>query len=211
MAIVEGLDVRGCVVVAARNVTIRNTRVRCGRPYPIRVDAGFDTRIEDVTIDGLGVGESVGIYGDNYRVQRANIFGVCDAIRAGDNVTVLDSYLHDFVTGGDCHSDGVQSTGGRNIVVQGTNIQHPDHGNAAIMLTPTFGPLDNETIADNVLNGGAFTVHAGGDPNEYATTRVVIRGNRFGRSYLYGVSSFGGGDITWLGNTWLDTGQNISA
>lgn len=207
--VLSGLDVNGCITVNAKNVTIKNTRVRCNGYYPIRADGGSNTLIQDVTIDGMGSSTPTAVYGDSYTVLRANIFGVGDGPRAGSNVTVQDSYIHDLVVANGSHNDGIQSTGGSNIVIRGNNIQHPGQGNATLMLTPTFGPLSNVLVENNLLNGGAFTVHAGGDPTEAATTNVVFRNNRFGRDYLYGIKSFGVGDISWTNNTWFDTGVII--
>jgi len=207
--VISGLDIQGCVTVNAKNVTIKNSKISCNGYYPVRADAGYNTLIQDVTIDGLASDVPTAVYGDNYTVLRANIYGVGDGPRAGSNVTIQDSYIHDLHVANGSHNDGIQSTGGSNIVIRGNNIQHPNQGNATLMLTPTFGPLSNVLIENNLLNGGSFTVHAGGDPNEAATTNVVFRNNRFGRNYIYGIKAFGVGDITWTNNVWNDTGVVI--
>jgi hypothetical protein len=63
-------------------------------------------------------------------------------------------------------------------------------------------------IEGNYLNGGSYTVYARNNNTLGAPTDVTIRGNAFGRDYLYGILS-ADGEVTWEDNTWVDTGQEI--
>jgi hypothetical protein len=65
-------------------------------------------------------------------------------------------------------------------------------------------------IENNYLNGGAYTIYSRDYENGYGPpTNVTIRGNSFGRDYLYGILSEDGSQ-TWENNRWADTGEQIS-
>jgi hypothetical protein len=97
-------------------------------------------------------------------------------------------------------------TKGNNIVVRNNTILLPDQQTSTVILGTYAGSIDNVLIEGNYLNGGAYTIYSRDNGNGYgAPTNVTVRGNVFGRDYLYGLLS-ADGEVTWVNNTWADTG-----
>ena len=209
-AVLEGLDVRGCLTITASDVTVRRSRIRCGSEYPVRVSGGArGVLLEDVEIDGMGSPSTTAVGGDGFTVRRADIHDVGDGPRMGDNTVLEDSWIHDLAAGGGSHNDGVQSTGGRNIVIRNNRIENPDQQTSCVLIGADLGDIDNVLVEGNLLNGGNYTVYAGSDPG-YRATNIRIVGNRFGRDFVFGPKSVSGSGITWSGNVWADSGTTVS-
>lgn len=201
-ATISGLDL-GCVTVAADGVTIRNSRIRCGGGYPVRIQDGVTgVVLEDVEIDGGGNPQGTAVAFNNYTVRRAHIHNVGDGPRLGDNTRVEYSYIHDLVEGGGSHNDGVQSTGGSDIVVRGNRIDNPNSQTAAVLIGADLGDISNALVEGNWLNGGGYTVLAGGENgNTYSGIRIVD--NVFGRDHAHGAMDIQDG-VVWAGNRYAD-------
>ncbi len=192
-AVVDGLDVAGCVVVAASDVTIRNSRIRCGhapRGLAVRFAGGAQGLVvEDTEIDGLGT-TTVGIGWGGYTLRRVNIHGVSDGARFGHRVTIENSWIHDMVRIGNLHPDAVQTTSASNVVIRG-NVLDPTHAasgsrhNAAIMLGSETGTraVRNVLIEGNLLGGGNYSLNVRGD---ITAENVVVRDNTFAPTARYG-------------------------
>jgi hypothetical protein len=79
-------------------------------------------------------------------------------------------------------------------------------------------PVANKTVENNFLAGGSYTIY-GGDALGNPTSKVVIKGNRFGQLYYktggqYGPGAYFSATATgnvWSGNTWDTTGAAIPA
>jgi hypothetical protein len=190
-AVVEGLDVAGCLTIAADDVTIRNVRVRCAHPSSepaVRVmpdHAGLV--VKDSEIDGMG-SATVGVGYSGFSLIRVDIHGVNDGARIGGNTLIEGSWIHDLARKGDLHPDTVQSTSGTNIRVRNNTLDAAtgdDLGNAAIMLGTEDGAhlLNNATFEDNYLNGGNYTVNIRSDAN---LSNVVFANNVYGPDHRYG-------------------------
>lgn len=192
-AVVENLDVAGCVVVAASDVTIRRSRVRCpGGPGSMAVRVADGVKglvVEDTEIDGLGRTE-IGVGWTGYTLRRVNIHHVADGARFGHGVTVEGSWIHDMVQIGTLHADALQTTSASNSVIRGnlldprnaaTGAQH----NAAIMLGSETGTraVRNVLIEGNVLGGGGYSLNVSGS---ITAEGVVIRGNVFDPTATHG-------------------------
>ncbi|NLJ53934.1 MAG: hypothetical protein GX344_07365, partial [Intrasporangiaceae bacterium] len=86
-AVIDGLDVSGRIIVAAGNVTIRNSRVSTDTDlYPIHIQSGTTgTLIEHVEVDNLG-GTGLGIFFEGGgTVRHANVHSANDGIRIQAN------------------------------------------------------------------------------------------------------------------------------
>ncbi|WP_158274511.1 right-handed parallel beta-helix repeat-containing protein [Cellulomonas sp. WB94] len=212
-AVIDGLDIAGTVTVTADDVVIRNTRIRNTGHYPVRLLGAANLLIEDSEIDGQGKGDAAVAF-NHYTLRRVNIHDVVDGPRiAGDDVTIEDSYVHALVGVNGSHTDALQIVGGRRIVVRGNNLQAYDdqtgQSNAAVMLGEEDSPVRDCLIEDNLLNGGNYTVNAGGGGTRGA--QCVFRDNRFGRDARYGARANLGPAIVWdRSNAWLDSGRPIS-
>ncbi|HMO10317.1 MAG TPA: hypothetical protein PKB06_02155, partial [Actinotalea sp.] len=95
--VIDAMDIRGCVVIAADNVTIKRSRITCTDSprnravYPEGERVG--TLIEDVEISGGGVTD-IAIDLSNVVIRRVDIHDVNDGVRMGSNITVEDSWIH---------------------------------------------------------------------------------------------------------------------
>jgi hypothetical protein len=206
--VVDGLDVRGCLTIAAANVTVRRSRIRCAGDYVVRLTDGVrGVLLEDVELDGMGDPGTIAVGVDGYTVRRADIHGVGDGPRMGDATVVEDSWIHGLAVGGGSHNDGIQSTGGHGIVIRHNRIEHPHQQTSCILLGADLGDISDALVTGNLLNGGNYTVYAGADPGHRASG-IRIVGNRFGRDFVYGTTSFGQG-VTATGNVFDDNGRPI--
>lgn len=209
--VVEGKDIRGCVTIAADNVTIRRSKISCSNENGAVVKiqgSPKDVLLEDVEIDGLGE-SSNGIGSDNVVVRRANIHSSVDGVRAGRNFVLEDSYIHHLARLPETHNDAVQTVTGANIIIRYNNLQayNPDTRdplNAAYMFGPSVGPVSNIQFYGNLVNGGNYTINGGGD-----VTDVVFRDNQFQRDFRYGPVRVEGPVVFDDSNVWADNGEPV--
>ena len=192
--VVDGLDVSGSIVVTAPNVVIRNSRFTGtgGTPWAIQTQGSGSVLIQDVTIRGDYT--DAGIAYANWTAQRVEIVGMTnDGAKMGNNVSISDSWIHDFTPTSGAHADGLQlieDVG--NIVIQNNRID-PGGGvgaNSAIFLSPDIGPQVNGagpiTVSGNQLGGGGYTLYVVGGSNGAVLTDVRVTGNRWLRDEQYG-------------------------
>lgn len=212
-AVIDAKQVTGSISIKANNVTIRRTRILATGAYPIRVESGFTgALVEDTTIDGRGVATAATM-GNSLTIRRANIYGVLDGPRIGSDFIMVESYIHHLhrITGG--HHDALQTTGASNVILRRNNLQAynsttGDVMNTAIQIGEEFAVVRNMVVEDNLMNGGNFTVNAGGGGTTGA--QVQFRRNKFGRNFRYGPAGNIGPGIVWEStNVYLDNGQPV--
>ncbi len=212
-AVIDGLDVEGCLQVRAHRVTIRRTRIRCPSWYGIRVHGDFrGTIIEDVEIDGLGSTHSIGVSGGDLTLRRANIHNIGDGVRVGSNSLYEGNFIHDLAIGNGSHNDGMQVTGTTiRATIRGNTINHVRRQTSAIIVKADLGPIRDILIEGNWLNGGSYTLYAYSTP-AHVTEGITVRNNRFGRDHIYGpVATKNPRRLFWEGNVWDDTDQPVPA
>jgi len=228
--VISGLDIHGFVQIRARNVTIRNSIIRGGPNPPcnssvlwIRADARASATIEDTEIAPSSPSPCLdGIWAVNATLVRLNIHGAVDGVKAYDNVTLRDSYVHDlswFASdpnqhGGPTHNDAVQTyEGNRHIVLRHNAMSPGPRGNAAYQVSQDGGkPATDIRVEGNWLDGGGCTLNFAHHGGPTPMTGIYVSGNRFGRHSVYQcpilVST-----LTTLsqnsGNVWDDTGAPI--
>ena len=212
-AVLDGLDVQGCLTVHAPGVVVRNSRITC-RDATLRavslVDApGFVMEDSEIVSDGSA---EVAIGWSGYTLRRVDVHGTQDGPRLGNDVTVVDSYVHDLVRSEAVHTDGLQSTSGTNIVVRHNTVDprragSDDFLNAAVQLGTETGSqrLENVLFEDNFFNGGTYSVNVKCSANVQG---VVFRGNRYGHGNRYG-AAVAVPAVTFTEDRWADTGNLI--
>jgi hypothetical protein len=202
-AVVDGRDIRGTVRVEADNVTIRRSRVTVGAHYGIMIGNGaIGTLIEDVEINGQP-GCAAGIGFQHYTARRVNMHGCSDGAKLGADTTVEHSWIHDLRHAAGDHNDGLQGTGGSNIIIRFNSIENPNTQTSCILLGDEDDPTSNVLVEGNHLNGGNFTLYLG------AGTNRLFKDNRFGRDDVYGLMS-NAGPFDQSGNVWDDDGQPVT-
>lgn len=219
-AVVENLDVTGCILVRANNVTIRNTRVR-GSCWAGAIDTDYGAYsgilIHDVEIDGRNENAGAALLGNSgFTCRRCNIHHGGGGVRMTSDVVLEDSWIHDIYGAGDTHNSGVGSNGGRNFVVRNNNIDCSTLPNCsgALVLYGDFNPVQDVLVENNLFNGGGFCVYGGsvpGKPYPVASNTRFLN-NAFGRSAFQDCGYYGpytswsnaNGNV-WSGNHWVDT------
>ncbi len=197
-AVVDGLDVDGCVTVRADDVTIRNSRIRCGKDgVTLAVEVEDDSEglvVESSEIDGLGRAE-VGVGWGSYTLRKVDIHGTADGARFGHRVRVEQSWIHDMARIGDLHSDALQTTSAGDVVIVGNVLDpaqrgdgdpgEPDYNNAGLMLGSETGTkqVRDVLVEHNRFDGGNYSLNVRGDIDAEG---VVIRDNVFGDGSRYG-------------------------
>ena len=193
-AVIDGVDVRGQIVIAAPHVTIRRSVIRgAGRPrrslglIDISSSRARNFTVEDVTISPSAVTPNF----DGVKVRRKgtlrrlDVSGTVDGIVIyGGKVRVEDSYLHDFrhfasdpnQGGRPSHDDAIQVLAGRGHRIVGNTMSGAS--NAAVMITQDRGATGNLLISNNSIDDGGCSVNFGSDGRRKSDLQVV--GNRFG-------------------------------
>ena len=195
--VIDALDVYGLINVRASNVTIRRTRVHGRDPGTTSsslIAAYGDHRnllIEDSTLHGDVRSLYLdGLKGRNFTARRLDISGVVDTIQTfGDNVTVVDSWLHDnnhFTedpthADNQSHDDNIQVQGGTSILIQ-HNTMDGAH-NAAIMVTQDYSLTSNLRVIGNWIGGGACSMNVA-ESNKGAISSILVQDNVFGASHI---------------------------
>ncbi|WP_157756922.1 hypothetical protein [Plantactinospora sp. KBS50] len=209
--VISGLDIAGCVTVAANNVTIRQSRIRCGGNYSVRTMPGVQNLlVEDVEIDGLGTNNAA-VCCAGYTLRRVDISNVIDGPRLGDDTVVEDSWIHHLNRTASSHNDALQTTGAVNVVVRRNRLEayNPvtkDPMNACIMIGSTTGPIVADLIfRDNYCTGGNYSI---GVRVDLVARNIQFVGNTFGHDCRYGVINHPDQvGVLWdrPTNLWLDT------
>ncbi|MFI6761402.1 hypothetical protein ACIBF5_19920 [Micromonospora sp. NPDC050417] len=214
--VISNLNITGCVTVRAANVVIRNSRITCdSATFSIRTyESASNLVVEDVEINGMGRNSSA-VCCANYTLRRVNIHNVVDGPRLSTNTTVVDSWIHDLARVPDSHNDTLQTTGGDNIVVRHNRLEPHKPGtedplNACLMIgSTTSDSVTNLLVEENYCDGGNYSI---GVRDDLVASNIVIRGNRFGRNFRYGVIARSDqAGISWdrSSNVWFDSGQPV--
>jgi len=229
-AVLDGLDIAGCVRVVADDVTLRRSRVSCRDYYlvktvdPPRHFTGL--LVEDVELDGMGaLNGSTGIAFDSYTARRVDAHGLSSlAFKMGSHTVVEDSYVHDFACGRQdgvitndlLHQAGIGTNGAAaDMVIRHNTVDLGRAGAAclsgAIANYQDFGTFDRLVIDRNSIDAaGGYCLKAGvRQPGHPDATGVRVTDNVFGRDYSAGCGSYGpvsnwgpGPRNVWSGNTW---------
>jgi hypothetical protein len=197
----DALDIRGCVLVEADNVTLSRSKVdgRDCEYYVINNEVG-DTphtglTITDVDVDLTGQFNTKGIASSQFTARRVHFHGGADCIHYGSNVIIEDNLCEVAKlppnTNIDYHADGFQSGGGSGVLIQHNTILNANDQTSAIINGTDGVALDlqyNVRIINNLMAGGGYTVYCNAHYASVVPT-TEIRGNRISRSYY-----------TWPGN-----------
>lgn len=210
--VIDSKDVSGGLVIRAKNVVIRNSKVHDAPDAVagIYVENSGSATITDTEIYNV----EVGITYSNWTAIRVDIHDTTfDGMKISSNVRLQDSWVHDARPSSDAHWDGGQVQNGVvNTVIDGNVIDATgSNTNTALFLTPDLGPSTNGplTITDNWLDGGNFTVSIlDGDNGRYYIDNISVKNNRFGHGGRYG-PAYVNVPVTWSGNVYDDTGKTV--
>ena len=186
--VLDGLDIRGCLIINADNVTVRNSRIGAGGGctwYVVRSFGRSNVVIEDTEIV-LSGWETKGIAFDGYTARRVWFHGGADCAHMGNNVTIVDSFC-DIPAGGPAdgpHYDGFQSDGGRNLVMRHNTIRVPYAQTSAILMSTNTSPITDVTIVDNLVAGGGYSIYCGTDTGGAVRGTLTFSGNVVAKTFF---------------------------
>lgn len=215
-AVLDGLDVNGCIYVddGVLSATIKRSRITGNCDYMLRYanpDASLAINLTDVEI----VGGAVQQKGAGFKWLRVNAHSFTGkAAMTGSDSAVEDSYIHGIVCNPPDHQSGVGTNGGASDVVIRHNhidLQPTECTSGGIANYDDFGAFHDILIENNLINSGGYCLKAGfEDGNAAGNSGMQVIGNVFGRKYFADCGSFGvvsnwmstaPGNV-WNGNTW---------
>lgn len=223
-AVLENLDIRGQVVIAADDVTLRCVRVRddVASDYVVRNTDHKGLRLERVAVSCMGAPQpAYGVGTAYYTATAVDVSDCQDGFMAAWDTTIERSYCHDLLAPPvvpEAHTQCVQVIGyggdgttvDRIRIVGNTLLPARRHATAAVIVQSAFGRVDDVRVEDNLMDHGTYTVYSRAVDCCVAPTNVRFVGNRFRRGFEFGLRSFEG-DVAWADNVWDDTGQPIPA
>jgi hypothetical protein len=179
--LIEGLDIKGSVVINADNVTLKNCKIS---------DDGFDVVLIKPGVTGAVVqncdisNKSAGgqcIAGQGTFIAN-NIHDCADGIDVrGDNTIIKDNYIHNMSGKENSHFDVIQAIGGfSNLSIEHNSLINEHDQTSAVFLGTHFGAVDRVILDRNLLVGGGYTVYITEDKGT-PLTNVVFTNNHIGR------------------------------
>jgi hypothetical protein len=189
-AVLDGLDVAGGIVVEARDVVVRRSRVTGDGTLPagIRTVDGGSVRIEDTTVTGDFT--EAGVEGADWTAERVELVGLrgdpdLTGARVGPGVTLRNSWVHDLAGSGDALA--LVAPAG-DVLVEGNRIERGPGGGSAVVVEPPPSRRAERpgavVIRGNELGGGDYTLRLGGTSDSLSDLRIT--GNRFRRDAAVG-------------------------
>jgi len=214
--VIDSKRITGCLVIKANDVIIRKSLIKSdGCFFNVLSDSGNSgLQLVDVEVDGVNnlTGDSA-VNGSGLTCLRCNLHGTVDGMKAGSNVIVQDSYIHDLAQSADSHNDGIQSLGTSGLKIVHNTIAVQEGATSAVILsTGSASQMRNVIIDNNLLAGGAFTVSAGyqaGTDSLSKVSNIAVSNNRFStiifpRSGAYGPITSADPPVVVSVNVWHD-------
>jgi hypothetical protein len=211
---IENYLVQGDIVVQAKNVTIRKTRVY-GNVNNFLGDQIYGPLVmenvelvnppgQEFTTNGEA---AIGVA--NYTCRRCKIMNRIEGFRAGGNsssgagpILIEDSFVQLAVPPGLCasedpHGDGIQGYGGPPVTIRHNTIdQRLDDCPTAPIFIPDGQGNNGGAVDDNLLAGGGYALRLGGGPFTSVTGNKIVEGTA-----AYGPADVSCGGIEkWTGN-----------
>lgn len=212
---IVGKRITSCLVIKATGVVIKNSLIQ-GDCYFNILSQNPDARLQliDVEIDGLNNPSSdSAVNGSGYTCIRCDVHSAGDGFKAGTNVVIRDSYIHDLVVTVGSHNDGIQSLGTTGLKIIHNRIVLTGAMTSAIILsTNVADAIKNVEIRENLLGGGAWTVYGGYQAGRDVASKVAniqIMNNRFSTAVYPNSGAFGpmtsvDPPVVTSGNVWHD-------
>lgn len=180
-AVVENLDIRGCVSITARDVVFRNNKVTCsGTAITAKTLGGVLIEKVDVSCNGTG---GKGVLGEGFTLRQSDVSRCEDAVYIDRNANVYNNYLHDLSWYTGAHTDVVQVVDdGDNVIIQGNFMSNMTPGATSAYMGD--GPGMNNIIIDhNYMEGGGWLVYCSASGSGNAVTNNTFDPSGYGVWY----------------------------
>jgi hypothetical protein len=215
--VINALDVDGGIKVSAKNVTIKNSRVRTSSDkYTLHLTPGASVTITDSEFGRTDSYKTAASYPSVYpeydtslTIIRSNFYGGADIFKVDSNFTLRDSYVHDPYHAAGMHSDLMQikySSSAKNFanisVVHNTLLAKSpttgDNVNAVLIRSSANEYVTNLLFDNNYINGGNYSIFC---PADSRNKNAVFRNNQFGHDAKYGIKTDCGAPYIQWDNT----------
>lgn len=211
----------GLLRIQANNVTLRNCIIDGNNSTSYGVQATYGATGLLVEHCEFRRQASAGFYGGGGIVRNSYFHDqVADGIKPTGNLTIQSNYFECMGNGTNpsAHADGIQMTGGSNVVIEGNNLALrkyppvPGCKNSIGIIIQTHNPIDNVSVRYNWLNGGSYTQYFTDKGEGFgAPTNTQFIYNRIGIGYSVGPLTTDGDNPTdHYGNVWDESGTNTS-
>lgn len=211
--IINGLNLTGSIVVDAKNVVIKNTKINytgpgSGGSGAIKILSNASATIDHVEVDGKSaVHACVWHEGASMSVSYLYCHDVEDGVfswadtgtaSSGNNFSLTDSYITKLnAVESNGHWDGFQTEGAVNGVIRHNNFDISDDASGSISIWNGQKSTDNILVENNLVSGGGFSIYAEDyHPSEanpvggYTMTNVRFLNNKFTTKYSSCVGSY---------------------
>lgn len=196
------LNITGCVLIEASNVTLRNSRITGDCWFSIRTTinpngvTGLLIEDTEIVLSATKNG-SYGICCSNFTMNRVWIHGSpngnagADCIYLNSNAFVRNSFCEVGILPGNppgnpnatsAHADGMSSDGGNNVELDHNTIRNPNQQTSAILISTNSGSITNFRIRNSLMAGGGYTVYCGTDSGG-VDAGTVFTNNRIARDW----------------------------
>ncbi|MCA9603027.1 MAG: hypothetical protein R3A78_00370 [Polyangiales bacterium] len=222
--VIDSKDITKCLVIDAKNVTIKRSRIKCSNDRGIEQGDGAtgllveDTEIlsTDTSSTNTTIERAVAIWGGGgVTLRRLYIHDTIKGVDLGSNTTIEDSYIADNVVpedscvGGCPHSTAIVSFGtADHVVIRHNTLKNRFGATAAVALERDYGVSDDYLIDGNLLaTDGGYCFYAGASNMAFVNNKFSTEFEEdcgFTSHTLDWVPSRGG--LTWSNNTWYDPG-----
>jgi hypothetical protein len=229
-AVVDALDIRGCVYVEAPNVTIRRSKISgCMGVHTTVIRNGNNpVVVEDVEIDGGASDANVDLAAVGFTqvtCLRCNLHGLSKGANVGGVYDIEYSWIHDlYMPGAESqspHGEGLYCPSTQHGIIRGNNFDSRNlagtPNNSGAIAIYNDDTQDDLLIDSNLLNAddAAICMYVGYTHSATnAVTNVRVQHNRFGRKYHATCASWqpvwsagGYAPMDWgsaNGNQWID-------
>ena len=206
--VIDGEKITGALIIAAKNVVVRNSWIKSdfshigrGRALSgtgvISLLPGASAAIEHNTLDGSNATHA-GIWyeGTSLIAKSNNIFGINDGIfswstvddpNGGSNFVIEDNYLHDFTTlAANGHIDGYQTEGASHGIIRHNVFYIDQNQNASISIWNSRADSGDILVESNLAAGSGFLIYAEDySPSEqnpaggFSVTNIRFTDNKF--------------------------------
>lgn len=210
--IIENLNITGTIIIDAANVTIRYCKINGTTSESVIHcnPAGTNLTMHDCELDGNTAWNGINTRGGTF--TRINAYACENVFNfIGNNITLIDCYLHDVQGQAGAHHDTIECNGGTSgHLIDHCNIINEKDETAAVMLNNWAGGLSNVTVQNCRLVGGGYTCYCdntfGGGPVQGSTIRFL--NNRMLPGFWGYFSLYSSGAVT-SGNVNDITGASV--
>ncbi|MEU1879486.1 hypothetical protein ABZ470_19395 [Streptosporangium sp. NPDC020072] len=197
-SVLDGVHITADLLVAANNVTIRNSRID-GLVINAIGPKTFRYTIVDSTVGPeTGCQSLPGVGQDKYTALRLHVRNHGDGFRVGgDDVVIRDSFVR-LCSNPDDHSDGIQTYGGgKGLVFSHNTVDQRGVKDITAPIFLTDPRIVDAVVTDNLVMGGTYSIQL-----RNGRGRLVMRGNKLvDGSWVYGPVDSECEKIDWADNT----------